>query len=109
MLQSRCILPTWRDSAPAYAEPVNSERPRRKGEPSKFLDPYIPHLTEKDVLEFKAIHEKHYEEEITLTEAWAMAHRLLALYSILRRPLPHELKQRASERPPNEESPPRAS
>lgn len=38
--------------------------------------------------EFRRIHKEVYGKEITLQDATAMAHRLLALYELLLRPLP---------------------
>ena len=40
-------------------------------------------LTQKAIDELKAIHRRHFPEELTDDEAWAMARRLLGIFRLL--------------------------
>ena len=45
-------------------------------------------VSDERLEKLRGIYRKVYGEEITMADARAMAHRLLALYDLLRRPLP---------------------
>ncbi len=47
-------------------------------------------ISDERIEEFQRIYKKVYGEEITIAEARAMAHRLIALYRLLMQPLPGE-------------------
>jgi hypothetical protein len=59
--------------------------------------------------EFRRIYKKVYGEEITLPEASEMAHRLLALYQLLQKPLPGEYAPHHPSQHPPAQSAPEAS
>jgi len=58
-------------------------------------------VSDERLEEFRRIYRNVYGEEITMAEAAEMAHRLLALYRLLMRPLP-----RASPPPSSSQEPP---
>jgi len=76
----------------------NPYRPRTE---SKALTPQTStSLSEAAILELKKIYEDDFGEEITMEEAAEMGYRLIALYKILRQPLPGERKsEKASDGP----------
>jgi hypothetical protein len=47
------------------------------------------HVSAERLEEFCCIYKRVYDKELTVAEAREMTHRLLALYNLLRRPLPH--------------------
>ncbi len=64
------------------------------------------HVTVERLEEFRRIYKKVYGEEITLPEASEMAHRLVALYQLLQKPLPGEhASHPPSQQPPAQTSP----
>jgi hypothetical protein len=46
-------------------------------------------FTNTSIKELMIIHERHFHESISKDDAIAMAHRLVNLYRLLRRPLPN--------------------
>jgi len=58
---------------------------------------------------FRRIYNEAYGEEITRQDATAMAHRLLALYGLLMRPLPGEISSSAPSPEPSAQTAPEAS
>jgi len=53
------------------------------------MPPSGHHVSAERLEEFCCIYKRVYGEELTVAEAREMTHRLLALYKLLKRPLPH--------------------
>ena len=51
-------------------------------------------LSRKAIEELKAIHKKHYSEDLSDEEAWEMGHRLLRVFYVLTRPIEDDNKPR---------------
>jgi hypothetical protein len=58
-------------------------------------------ISDERIEEFRRIYRKAYGEDISVGDARAMAHRLMAMYRLLMQPLPGE----PSAHPPSSESP----
>jgi hypothetical protein len=76
----------------------------------RTYDPVMPptgHKVSGECLEeFRRIYKEAHGEEITTSEAAEMAHRLLALYRLLMRPLPGETSTPVpSQQPPAQTAP----
>jgi hypothetical protein len=54
------------------------------------MPPFGHKVSDERLKEFRRIYKETYNEELTLQEASEMAHRLVALYELLLRPLPGE-------------------
>jgi hypothetical protein len=63
--------------------------------PRKYISPGMPHtahqVSPERLEEFRRIYKETYGEEISVGEASAMTHRLIALYKLLSQPLPDEV------------------
>jgi hypothetical protein len=57
-------------------------------------------VSDERLEDFRRIYKEAYGEEITIGEASAMTHRLLALYRLLSQPLPDEIEKKPSPSPP---------
>ena len=49
------------------------------------------HITDERIMEFQRIYREAYSEDITVAVARDIAHRLVALYKLIIRPLPDEM------------------
>lgn len=76
----------WHNLRPMRPTPKHYDR---------LMPPSGHKVSDERLEEFRRLYKETYGEEITKAEASEMSHRLLALYSLLMRPLPGEASPEA--------------
>jgi hypothetical protein len=61
-------------------------------------------ISDERLREFIRAYEKEFDETLSIADARNMLHRLVMLYGVLRRPLPHEVSRPAPTTPPSDSS-----